>query len=164
MEKTFLMLKPDAVQRKMIGKLVQRFEDKGFELIGAKLMRMTMAQAEAHYAEHTDKPFYGELLEFITSGPVFAMVWQGKGVVAMSRLMIGKTNPLEASAGTIRGDFATDKGNNIIHGSDSPESAEREITNAFQPEELLIFDPTEVKLEALHVNEYGAIQNNHPRF
>jgi nucleoside-diphosphate kinase len=161
-EKTFLMLKPDAVQRKMIGKLVQRFEDKGFELIGAKLMRMTLEQAEVHYAEHREKPFYGELLEFITSGPVFAMVWQGKDVVAMSRLMIGKTNPLDALPGTIRGDFATDKGNNIIHGSDSPASAEREVANVFRPDELLSFELPEPLLNVLHVNEYGAIQNNHP--
>jgi nucleoside-diphosphate kinase len=162
MEKTFLMLKPDAVKRGMVGKLVQRFEDKGFELIGAKLMRMTREQAETHYAEHTGKPFYGELLEFITSGPVFAMVWQGEQVVAMSRSMIGKTNPLEAAPGTIRGDYATDKGNNIIHGSDSPESAEREVANVFQPEELLTFNPIVNRLEALHINQYGAIQQNHP--
>ncbi|MFB0842161.1 nucleoside-diphosphate kinase [Paenibacillus oleatilyticus] len=140
MEKTFLMIKPDGVQRGLIGKLVQRFEDKGFQLIGSKLMVITKEQAETHYAEHKEKPFFGELVQFITSGPVFAMVWQGDNVIALSRAMMGKTNPLDASPGTIRGDYAVHTGNNIIHGSDSPESAEREIANFFKPEELLAYD------------------------
>ncbi|MDO3677251.1 nucleoside-diphosphate kinase [Paenibacillus ehimensis] len=140
MEKTFLMIKPDGVQRGLIGRLVQRFEDKGFQLIGSKLMVITKEQAETHYAEHKEKPFFGELVQFITSGPVFAMVWQGDNVIALSRAMIGKTNPLDAAPGTIRGDYAVHTGNNIIHGSDSPESAEREIANFFKPEELLAYD------------------------
>ncbi|PUA40001.1 nucleoside-diphosphate kinase [Paenibacillus elgii] len=140
MEKTFLMIKPDGVQRGLIGKLVQRFEDKGFQLIGSKLMVITKEQAETHYAEHKEKPFFGELVQFITSGPVFAMVWQGDNVIALSRAMMGKTNPLDAAPGTIRGDYAVHTGNNIIHGSDSPESAEREIANFFKPEELLAYD------------------------
>ncbi|GLI09097.1 nucleoside diphosphate kinase [Paenibacillus tyrfis] len=140
MEKTFLMIKPDGVQRGLIGKLVQRFEDKGFQLIGSKLMVITKDQAETHYAEHKEKPFFGELVQFITSGPVFAMVWQGDNVIALSRAMMGKTNPLDAAPGTIRGDYAVHTGNNIIHGSDSPESAEREIANFFKPEELLAYD------------------------
>ncbi|MBU7320894.1 nucleoside-diphosphate kinase [Paenibacillus oleatilyticus] len=140
MEKTFLMIKPDGVQRGLIGKLVQRFEDKGFQLIGSKLMVITKEQAETHYAEHKEKPFFGELVQFITSGPVFAMVWQGDNVIALSRAMMGKTNPLDALPGTIRGDYAVHTGNNIIHGSDSPESAEREIANFFKPEELLAYD------------------------
>lgn len=140
MEKTFLMIKPDGVQRGLIGKLVQRFEDKGFQLIGSKLMVITKEQAESHYAEHKEKPFFGELVQFITSGPVFAMVWQGDNVIALSRAMMGKTNPLDAAPGTIRGDYAVHTGNNIIHGSDSPESAEREIANFFKPEELLAYD------------------------
>ncbi|XOK63592.1 nucleoside-diphosphate kinase [Paenibacillus elgii] len=140
MEKTFLMIKPDGVQRGLIGKLVQRFEDKGFQLIGSKLMVITKEQAETHYAEHKEKPFFGELVQFITSGPVFAMVWQGDNVIALSRAMMGKTNPLDASPGTIRGDYAVHTGNNIIHGSDSPESAEREIANFFKAEELLAYD------------------------
>ncbi|KPV55175.1 nucleoside diphosphate kinase [Paenibacillus sp. A3] len=140
MEKTFLMIKPDGVQRGLIGKLVQRFEDKGFQLIGSKLMVITKEQAQTHYAEHKEKPFFGELVQFITSGPVFAMVWQGDNVIALSRAMMGKTNPLDAAPGTIRGDYAVHTGNNIIHGSDSPESAEREIANFFKPEELLAYD------------------------
>ncbi|TDF99811.1 nucleoside-diphosphate kinase [Paenibacillus piri] len=163
MEKTFLMLKPDAVQRKMIGRLVQRFEDKGFELLGAKLTRMTMKQAEIHYAEHAGKPFYGELIDFITSGPVFAMVWQGEQAIAMSRTMMGKTNPLEAAPGTIRGDYATDKGLNVIHGSDSPESAEREIANMFEPGELLPSGPPIAsRSNGLHIDASGNIQLQHP--
>lgn len=140
MEKTFLMIKPDGVQRGLIGKLVQRFEDKGFQLIGSKLMVITKEQAETHYAEHKEKPFFGELVQFITSGPVFAMVWQGDNVIALSRAMMGKTNPLDAAPGTIRGDYAVHTGNNIIHGSDSPESAEQEIANFFKQEELLAYD------------------------
>lgn len=140
MEQTYLMIKPDGVQRGLIGKLVQRFEDKGFQLIGAKLMHITKEQAQVHYAEHVNKPFYGELVDFITSGPVFAMVWQGEQVVALSRAMMGKTRPMEAMPGTIRGDFAVRTESNIIHGSDSPESAEREIAIFFKPEELLTYD------------------------
>lgn len=134
------MIKPDGVQRGLIGKLVQRFEDKGFQLIGAKLMHITMEQAQTHYAEHAHKPFYGELVDFITSGPVFAMVWQGDQVVALSRAMMGKTRPMEAMPGTIRGDFAGRTECNIIHGADSIESAEREIAIFFKPEELLTYD------------------------
>ncbi|GCL72024.1 nucleoside-diphosphate kinase [Paenibacillus sp. JMULE4] len=140
MEKTFLMIKPDGVQRQLIGKIVQRFEDKGFQLIGAKLIQITKEQAEYHYAEHKERPFFGELVQFITSGPVFAMVWQGHNVIQLSRTMMGKTNPLDAAPGTIRGDFAVQTGNNIIHGSDSPESAEREIAHFFKPEELLSYE------------------------
>jgi nucleoside-diphosphate kinase len=159
METTFLMLKPDAVKRKMIGRLVQRFEDKGYELIGAKLVHLSKEQAETHYAEHAAKPFYGELVDFITSGPVFAMVWQGEQVIAMSRAMMGKTNPLEAAPGTIRGDFAIEKGYNVIHGSDSSESAAREIANVFAAGELLV-NPGGADQGAarLHINANGEIQ------
>ncbi|WP_028547756.1 nucleoside-diphosphate kinase [Paenibacillus sp. UNC451MF] len=142
MEKTFLMVKPDGVQRGLIGKLVQRFEDKGFQLVGAKLMHISREQAQTHYAEHASKPFFGELVDFITSGPVFAMVWQGEQVVALSRAMMGKTRPMEAAAGTIRGDYAVRTESNIIHGSDSPESAEREIALFFKPEEQLSYEHT----------------------
>jgi nucleoside-diphosphate kinase len=137
MEKTFLMVKPDGVQRGLIGEIVKRFEQKGFQLIGSKLMVVSREQAETHYAEHNGKPFYGELVDFITSGPVFAMVWQGDQVIALSRIMMGKTNTMDAVPGTIRGDYAVHTGMNIIHGSDSPESAEREISNFFRPEELV---------------------------
>lgn len=137
MEKTFLMIKPDGVQRGLIGEIVKRFEQKGFQLVACKLMTVSRQQAETHYAEHKEKPFFGELVDFITSGPVFAMVWQGDQVIALSRLLMGKTNTMDAQPGTIRGDFAVHTGMNIIHGSDSPESAEREINNFFKPEEIV---------------------------
>ncbi|MFT8321540.1 MAG: nucleoside-diphosphate kinase [Bacillus sp. (in: firmicutes)] len=137
MEKTFLMVKPDGVQRNLIGKIMERFEQKGFQLAGAKLMNVSQELAEKHYQEHVGKPFFSELVNFITSGPVFAMVWQGEDVIAKSRLMMGKTNPLEALPGTIRGDFGVVMRKNIIHGSDSPESAAREIALFFKAEELI---------------------------
>ncbi|MDO3679170.1 nucleoside-diphosphate kinase [Paenibacillus ehimensis] len=137
MEKTFLMVKPDGVQRGLIGEIVRRFEQKGLQLVAAKLVQVSREQAERHYAEHVGKPFFDNLIKFITSGPVFAMVWQGDQVIALSRTMIGKTNSLEALPGTIRGDYAVHTNLNLIHGSDSPESAEREIANFFRPEEVL---------------------------
>lgn len=139
MERTYLMLKPDGVQRGLIGEIVARFENKGFQMIGSKLMQMTRQQAEKHYAEHQGKPFFNGLVSFITSGPVFAMVWQGDQVITISRMMIGKTNTLEALPGTIRGDYAVHTGFNIIHGSDSPDSAEVEIKHFFKPEELISY-------------------------
>jgi nucleoside-diphosphate kinase len=140
MEKTFLMVKPDGVQRGLIGEIVKRLEQKGFQLVAAKLMVVSRELAETHYAEHKGKSFYDELVNFITSGPVFAMVWQGDQVIALSRLLIGKTNVMDAAPGTIRGDFALHTGMNLIHGSDSPESAEREINNFFKPEELVQYN------------------------
>ncbi|GFZ89720.1 nucleoside diphosphate kinase [Paenibacillus marchantiophytorum] len=139
MEKTFLMVKPDGVQRGLIGEIVKRFEQKGFQLVGSKLTVVTREQAEFHYAEHKGKDFYERLVNFITSGPVFAMVWEGDQVIPLSRTVIGKTNSLEAAPGTIRGDYAVHTNFNLIHGSDSPESAEREIGNFFQPDELLTY-------------------------
>lgn len=139
MERTFLMIKPDGVQRGLIGKIVSRFEDKGFKLVAGKLVQVTDAQARTHYAEHEGKPFFDELVRFITSGPVFAMVWEGDDIVALSRLVIGKTQVTEALPGTIRGDFAAHTPYNLIHGSDGPESAEREISNFFEPHEILSF-------------------------
>jgi nucleoside-diphosphate kinase len=136
MEKTYLMIKPDGVQRGLIGRIVARLEDKGFKLVAAKLITVTEEQAKKHYAEHEGKAFFGELVGFITSGPVFAMVWEGDDVIALSRLLIGKTKVGEALPGTIRGDFASHTPLNLIHGSDSPESAEREIANFFAPDEL----------------------------
>ncbi|NOU99208.1 nucleoside-diphosphate kinase [Paenibacillus planticolens] len=137
MEKTFLMVKPDGVQRGLIGEIVKRFEQKGFQLIGSKLTMVSREQAEFHYAEHKGKDFYDRLVNFITSGPVFAMVWQGDQVIPLSRTLIGKTNSLEAAPGTIRGDYAVHTNLNLIHGSDSPESAEREIGNFFKKDEIL---------------------------
>ncbi|EMT47380.1 MULTISPECIES: nucleoside-diphosphate kinase [Anoxybacillus] len=140
MERTFLMVKPDGVQRGVIGDIVARFERKGFQLVGAKLMQVSRELAEQHYAEHKERPFFGELVEFITSGPVFAMVWEGENVIATARQMMGKTNPQEALPGTIRGDFGLTVGKNIIHGSDSKESAAREIQLFFKEEELVSYN------------------------
>lgn len=137
MEQTYLMIKPDGVQRGLIGRIVSRLEDKGFKLAAAKLITITEQQAKRHYVEHEGKDFFPELVSFITSGPVFAMVWEGDDVVALSRSLIGKTKVSEALPGTIRGDFASHTPLNLIHGSDSPESAQREIANFFAPEELV---------------------------
>lgn len=137
MEKTFLMVKPDGVQRNLTGEIVQRFEKKGYQLVGAKLMQIPQEVAEQHYGEHKERPFFGELISFITSGPVFAMVWQGDNVIKVAREMMGKTNPVDAAPGTIRGDYAVQMGMNIIHGSDSVESAEREINLFFNQNELV---------------------------
>jgi nucleoside-diphosphate kinase len=140
MQKTFIMVKPDGVQRGLIGEIVRRFEQKGLQLVGAKLMNVSKELAEKHYEEHKDKPFFGELVQFITSGPVFATVWQGNDAIAIARLMMGKTKPLDSQPGTIRGDFALTVTNNIIHGSDSPESAEREIALWFGDNTLVSYD------------------------
>lgn|SRR5690625_1940769 len=140
MEKTFIMVKPDGVQRSVIGDIVHRFEQKGFKLVGAKLMQVSEQLAENHYGEHKERPFFGELVEFITSGPVFAMVWEGENVISIARTMIGATNPAEATPGSIRGDYGITVGKNIIHGSDSPESAEREINLFFNENELVSFE------------------------
>lgn len=137
MEKTFIMVKPDGVQRGLVGEIVNRFEQKGFVLVGAKLMQISNSLAEEHYGEHKERPFFGELVDFITSGPVFAMVWEGEEVIKAARNMIGATNPLEATPGSIRGDYAVTVGKNIIHGSDSVDSANREINLFFNEEELL---------------------------
>lgn len=137
MEKTFIMVKPDGVQRGLIGEVVKRFEEKGFTLVGGKFMSISAELAQEHYGEHKERPFFEELVDFITSGPVFAMVWQGENVISTARNMIGATNPSEATPGSIRGDFAVTVGKNIIHGSDSAESAEREINLFFTSEEQL---------------------------
>ncbi|WP_404789911.1 nucleoside-diphosphate kinase [Altericista sp. CCNU0014] len=142
MERTFLAIKPDGVQRKLVGEILGRFEAKGFTLVGLKLVTVSRALAEQHYGEHKDKPFFAGLVDFITSGPVVAMVWEGKGIVASARKIIGATNPLNSEPATIRGDFGVDIGRNIIHGSDAPETAVREIDLWFKPEELSDWTPT----------------------
>jgi nucleoside-diphosphate kinase len=142
MERTFLMVKPDGVQRGLIGEIVSRFEKKGFKLIAAKLMTVSRELAEAHYAEHREKPFFEELVGFITSGPVFAMIWEGENVISVARQMMGKTNPADAAPGTIRGDYGISVGMNIIHGSDSPESAEREIKLWFREQDQISYEKT----------------------
>ena len=137
MQQTFLAIKPDGVQRGLTGKIISRLEEKGFKLIGMKLMKVTNELAERHYGEHKDKPFFKGLVSFITSGPIVAMVWEGKNVISSLRKMMGKTNPLDAELGTVRGDFAVDIGKNVVHGSDGEESAKREIALFFKEEELI---------------------------
>ncbi|HEC2146242.1 TPA: nucleoside-diphosphate kinase [Staphylococcus delphini] len=136
MEKSFVMIKPDAVQRKLIGEIVQRIEQKGLKLVGAKLMTVPQSLAETHYGEHEGKPFYDSLISFITSAPVFAMVVEGENAVTVARHIIGSTNPSEATPGSIRGDLGLTVGRNVIHGSDSVASAEREIALWFKDEEI----------------------------
>lgn len=142
MERTFLAIKPDGVQRKLVGEIIRRFEAKGFTLVGLKLMSVSRELAETHYGVHKEKPFFPGLVNFITSGPVVAMVWEGKGVIASARKIIGATNPLNAEPGTLRGDFGVDVGRNIIHGSDAPETAEQEIKLWFKDEELVSWSPS----------------------
>ncbi|MCT7951457.1 nucleoside-diphosphate kinase [Ancylothrix sp. C2] len=145
MERTFLAIKPDGVQRGLVGQIISRFESKGFTLVGLKLMNVSREKAEQHYGEHKEKPFFAGLVDFITSGPVVAMVWEGKGVVASARKIIGATNPLNSEPGTIRGDYGIDIGRNIIHGSDAVETAQREIALWFNDSELAGWEPTLTK-------------------
>lgn len=137
MERTYLMVKPDGVQRGLVGQIISRFEQRGYKIVGLKMMQISREIAEKHYGEHAGKPFFQGLVEFITSGPVVAMVVEGKDVVATAREMMGATNPLKAASGTIRATFGVDVGRNIIHGSDSLESAQREIGIFFRPEEMV---------------------------
>lgn len=140
MDQTFVMIKPDGVQRNLIGEIVQRFEKKGYTLKGAKLMSISRELAEQHYGEHKGKPFFEELVGFITSSPVFAMVLEGDDVVSSARKLMGATNPQDAAPGTIRGDFGVRISMNVIHGSDSSESAEREINLFFNKNELTRYE------------------------
>lgn len=142
MERTFIMIKPDGVQRALVGEVISRFEAKGFTLVGLKLMSVSKELAEEHYDVHKERPFFGSLVEFICSSPVVAMVWEGEGVVASARKLIGATNPLSAEPGTIRGDFGVSVGRNLIHGSDAIETAQREISLWFNDKELSSWDPT----------------------
>ena len=140
MERTYLMIKPDGVQRNLVGEIIARFEKKGFKIVGMKLIKLTREMAEKHYAEHIGKGFFEGLVEYITSGPVVAIALEGKGVVAAVRAMNGATNPANAAPGTIRGDFAIEVGRNVVHASDSVESAERELAIYFTAAELLSYD------------------------
>ena len=142
MERTYLMIKPDGVQRGICGEIVSRFEKKGLKLVAMKLMVIPKEVAENHYGEHKERPFFPSLINYITSGPVLAMVWEGESAVSVCRNMMGKTNPKESAPGTIRGDYGMQTGMNIIHGSDSVESAEREISIFFRPEELVSYEKT----------------------
>lgn len=130
-ETTFIMVKPDGVARGLVGEVISRFEAKGLELAEARMLVIDEPLARRHYAEHVEKPFFGELLEFITSGPVVATAWTGESAIAAGRTLMGPTNPAEAPPGTIRGDFGLQITNNIVHGSDGPESAERELAIFF---------------------------------
>ena len=135
-ERTLILIKPDAVRRKLAGEILGRIEARGFEVAGGKLITVGRDLAERHYAEHAEKPFFGELVEFITSGPTWALVVEGEGAIGTMRTTIGATNPANAEPGTIRGDLAMSMPDNLVHGSDSPESAEREIALWFAADEL----------------------------
>lgn len=141
MERTFLMIKPDGVQRNLVGEVIKRLETKGFTLVGLKLMSVSRELAEQHYGVHKERPFFPGLVEFIISSPVVAMVWEGDGVVASARKIIGATNPLNAEPGTIRGDYGVAVGRNLIHGSDAIETAQYEIGLWFKDEELVSWQP-----------------------
>ena len=135
-ERTFIAIKPDAVQRGLIGKIVARIEDKGYKIVAMKMIQVTEEQAAAHYAEHYGKPFYPNLVAFITSAPIVAMVIEGEDAISGMRQIMGKTNPANAEVGTIRGDFSPQMSFNVIHGSDGPESAAREIAIYFNEDEI----------------------------
>ncbi|KAG7459797.1 hypothetical protein MATL_G00214470 [Megalops atlanticus] len=139
-ERTFIAVKPDGVHRRLVGEIIRRFERKGFRLVGLKLMQASESLLKDHYWELRDKPFFNGLIRYMSSGPVVAMVWQGLDVVKTARRMLGETNPADSLPGTIRGDFCVEVGRNVIHGSDSVESAQREISLWFQQQELMCWD------------------------
>ena len=140
MERTLCLIKPDAVQRGLMGEVISRVERKGLQVVGMKLLTVSPELAALHYAEHEGKHFYGKLVEYITSGPVVALCVQGHRAVGVLRSLIGKTDPAEAQTGTIRGDFGLTKGRNLVHAADSPEAAAREIALYFTPEELASYE------------------------
>jgi len=141
-ERTFVMVKPDGVQRGLIGEIISRFEHRGLKLVGAKALQLDEELAKTHYSEHEGKPFFEGLIEFITSGPVFAMVWEGKDATRQVRRMVGATDPAEAAPGTIRGDYGLDLGRNVIHASDHEDEGanEQEIEVFFDDTELLDYE------------------------
>jgi nucleoside-diphosphate kinase len=136
-ERTLILIKPDATERALAGDILSRIERRGFRIAGGKLMRVSRELGEEHYAEHREKPFFGELVEFITSAPTWALVVEGDGAIATMRKTIGATNPADAEPGSIRGDLALSMPNNLVHGSDSQESAQREIALWFSDDELV---------------------------
>jgi nucleoside-diphosphate kinase len=140
-ERTFIAIKPDGVQRHLVGEIIRRFEAKGFTLVGLKMMQVSRELAEKHYEVHQGKPFFPGLINFITSAPVIAMVWEGENVVTAARNLIGATNPTTANTGSIRGDFGVSIGRNLIHGSDAIETAKTEIALWFKNEELVDWEP-----------------------
>ncbi|XP_069005431.1 nucleoside diphosphate kinase, mitochondrial [Embiotoca jacksoni] len=139
-ERTLVAVKPDGVQRRLVGQIIQRFEHRGFKLVGLKMLQVSEALLSQHYCQLRTKPFYPSLLHYMTSGPVVVMVWEGHNIVQVSRTMVGHTNPAEAQAGTIRGDFSFHVSRNVVHASDSPEGAQREIQLWFEGEDLLNWD------------------------
>ena len=143
LERTFVAIKPDGVQRGLIAEIIGRFETKGFKLVALKQLKPSKELAEKHYGVHRERPFFSGLVNFITSGPVVAMVWEGDGVIASARKLIGATKPLEAEPGTIRGDLAVNIGRNVIHGSDGSDTASFEINLWFQDEELIEWIPSD---------------------
>ena len=140
MERTLILVKPDGVQRSLVGTIISKFEGRGLKLIGLKMQQLSKETAEEHYGEHKGKPFYDGLVNFITSGPLVAMAFEGDNCIEICRSTIGATNPVSAGPGTIRGDFAVDIGRNVVHGSDGPETAERELNIFFKPEELVNYE------------------------
>ncbi len=140
MQRTLLLIKPDGVQRQLAGRILSRIEDKGLKIVGLKMVHLDRETAEQHYAPHEDKPFYEDLLEFITAGPLIAGVLEGPEAIPVTRSLLGETFGQEARPGTIRGDFGQSRSFNLVHGSDSEASAEREISLFFSPEELHDYD------------------------
>src|SRR3990170_189219 len=145
MERTLIILKPDAVQRHLVGKIISRFEEKGFQVIGLKMTRLATSMARKHYAIHEGKDFFEPLIRYISSGPLIVMVLKGKGAIEVARKMMGSTFGSKAESGTIRGDYAVSNRFNLIHGSDSPASAEKEIGVFFKKEELFEYNPTDIQ-------------------
>ena len=142
-ERTFIAIKPDGVQRGLISEIIGKFEKKGFKIVGLKQLIPSKELAQKHYGVHKDRPFFNDLVNFISSGPVIAMVWEGSGVILNARKLIGATNPLDSEPGTIRGDFAINIGRNIIHGSDSKDTADFEINLWFNENEINEWDPSD---------------------
>ena len=137
MERTLVLIKPDGVQRGLVAEIIGRFERRGLKLAGMKFLQMSHELAGEHYAVHRERPFYQSLVEYITSGPVVAMVWEGQDAIAAARATMGATRPVEAAPGTIRGDLAMEIGRNLVHGSDSPENGEKEVALFFNDDELV---------------------------
>ncbi len=137
LERTLILIKPDAVERRLAGRILSRFEERGLKIVGLKLLQVTPELSKQHYAEHVEKPFYPDLEQFITSGPVVAIVAEGPEAISVVRTMMGKTNGRESAPGTIRGDFGMSRQMNLVHGSDGPEAAQREINIYFQSSELI---------------------------
>jgi nucleoside-diphosphate kinase len=139
MQKTLILVKPDGVQRRLVGTIIQRFEQKGLRLAGLKMLQVSKELAEKHYAVHKSRPFYASLVQFVTSGPTVAMVWEGPEAVAVARTLMGQTDGTKALPATIRGDFALSVQNNLVHGSDSPENAAQEVALWFKSDELITY-------------------------